>query len=60
MEASKRHRRHALGAESGVRGQAIFFKPIRLFLPVQSFLKKYFAFAVGQIISTSSRRPASI
>src|SRR5579863_5751994 len=26
-------------------------------LPVQSFAKKYFAFAVGQIISTSSPRP---
>jgi hypothetical protein len=36
-----------------------FFKPFNLIWVVQPPREKFFAFAVGQIISTSSPRPAS-
>jgi hypothetical protein len=42
-----------------LRGKRNFFKQIKLILAVQSCSKKFSAFAVGQIISTSSPRPAS-
>jgi hypothetical protein len=40
-----------------LREKTDFFKRIKLFLPVQSHLQKYFASPVGQIISTNSRHP---
>jgi hypothetical protein len=40
-----------------LREKTDFFKRIKLFLPVQSHFKKYFASPVGQIISTNSRHP---
>ena len=42
---------------SPLRVNQNFLKKINLILSVQSYLKKYSAFAVGQIISTSSPRP---
>ena len=40
-------------APRNVHAQANLFNRIKLFLPVQSPLQKYFAGAVGQIISTT-------
>jgi hypothetical protein len=42
-----------------LRGKRNFIKQIKLILSVQSCSKKFSAFAVGQIIFTSSPRPAS-
>jgi hypothetical protein len=43
-----------------LRQKRELFNRIKLILAVQSLAKKFFAFHVGQITSTSSPRPASL
>jgi len=54
----RKGRRLPFSASLRLRQNAIFPRAFNVICPVQSSPQKYFAFAVGQIIFKTSRRPA--